>query len=304
MARIGTASGIVGWTPRRLRPFVRASALAASVLLACAVAGTAHAAAGPQAVQPTDLGTLGGDGSSAAAINDSGQVAGTSLTAEGVNHAFSWTEGGGMRDLGTLGSSSTAVAVADNGRVVGNSALGSGPAEHAFSWTGVGGIVDLGTLGGDNSQAVAVNASGQAVVGSSTTPPSGFPPCPPHAFSWTETAGMVDLGTLGAPGRCPGSGATDVNDSGEVVGSAATAAGAPHAFSWTATGGMVDLGPSSEIQSPATATAPATRWPSTTAARSSAGARRPPPSMRSRGRRGAAWWISGRSAVSAAARSR
>ena len=50
-----------------------------------------------------DLGTLGGDGSVARAVNASGQVVGDSATADGTSHAFSWTAAGGMIDLGTLG---------------------------------------------------------------------------------------------------------------------------------------------------------------------------------------------------------
>ena len=50
-----------------------------------------------------DLGTLGGASSGAEAVNDSGQVVGGSQTASGANHAFLWTQAGGMVDLGTLG---------------------------------------------------------------------------------------------------------------------------------------------------------------------------------------------------------
>ena len=63
----------------------------------------------------TDLGTLGGNYSRAAAISETGQVAGVSMTAGGEYHAFSWTSFGGMVDLGTFGGSSswaTAVSAA------------------------------------------------------------------------------------------------------------------------------------------------------------------------------------------------
>ena len=66
-----------------------------------------------------DLGTLGGGSSIAYAVNDLGQVVGTSFDA-GVSHAFSWTSADGMIALGTLGgSSSYAQALNDRGQVVG-----------------------------------------------------------------------------------------------------------------------------------------------------------------------------------------
>ena len=53
-----------------------------------------------------DLGTLGGTDSDGTAINDAGQVTGTStLTGDfttQTQHAFLW-DGATMRDLGTLG---------------------------------------------------------------------------------------------------------------------------------------------------------------------------------------------------------
>jgi probable HAF family extracellular repeat protein len=53
-----------------------------------------------------------------------------------------------------------------------------------------------------------------------------------------STFRTTDLGTLGGDW----SQATALNDSGQVVGWGARAAGQPHAFSWTSAGGMVDLG--------------------------------------------------------------
>jgi probable HAF family extracellular repeat protein len=52
-----------------------------------------------------DLGTLGGTLSDASAINELGQVVGTSTTAAGERRAFLWTASGGMIDLGMLSGS-------------------------------------------------------------------------------------------------------------------------------------------------------------------------------------------------------
>src|SRR5262245_6015849 len=71
----------------------------------------------PSSYVVTYLGTLGGAYSSADDVNVSGQVAGTSSTAAGWDHAFLWTNGA-MIDLGTLGGArSLALALNDLGQV-------------------------------------------------------------------------------------------------------------------------------------------------------------------------------------------
>lgn len=139
-----------------------------------------------------DLGTLGVD-STAVAVNESGQVAGTSRNGEWNRHAFSWTPAG-MVDLGTLGGNeSWATAINDSGQIVGTS-VGSDGWWHGFSWTQAGGMNDIGTLGGNNTEARAVNAHGQ-VVGNSVAPNNQS-----RAFSWTRDGSMVDLtDRAGAP---------------------------------------------------------------------------------------------------------
>ena len=66
-----------------------------------------------------DLGTLGGYGSTAYAINASGQVAGDAETSAGQGHAFLYSNGT-MQDLGTLGGTdSQAYGINASGEVVG-----------------------------------------------------------------------------------------------------------------------------------------------------------------------------------------
>src|SRR5262245_58905894 len=77
----------------------------------------------------TDIGTLGGDSSEAAALNNLGDVVGAAATAAGARHAF-LRQNGRMFDLGTLpgGSSSYATAINDRGDVVGYGGInGYGP---------------------------------------------------------------------------------------------------------------------------------------------------------------------------------
>jgi probable HAF family extracellular repeat protein len=112
-----------------------------------------------------DLGTLGGDASYAYGINESGQVAGSDISALGEPRAFLYANGV-MRELGTLGgSSSFGRAVNDSGHVAG-SAYNPDGLDRAFLY-GSGGMLDLGTLGGDISYATGINNSDQ-VVGYST----------------------------------------------------------------------------------------------------------------------------------------
>src|SRR5262249_21296630 len=103
----------------------------------------------PSVYALTDLGTLGGSASAAAAINDVGQIAGSAQTADQVYHAFLWANGT-MTDLGTLGgSSSRATAINNLGQVVGYTYDAAGQS-HAVLWTS-GGVTDLGTFGGVSS---------------------------------------------------------------------------------------------------------------------------------------------------------
>jgi probable HAF family extracellular repeat protein len=97
------------------------SRLAAIGLVLCASAQEdPTVSAQPHAqYQVTDLGTLGGNRSSAYGVNNRGQVVGVAETAAGEMHAFLWNSGT-MADLGTLGGrTSYAYRIDDNGTVVG-----------------------------------------------------------------------------------------------------------------------------------------------------------------------------------------
>jgi probable HAF family extracellular repeat protein len=102
-----------------------------------------------------DLGTLGGTPSYASAVNDAGQVVGTSYIPSRAFHAFSWTQADGMVDLGTLGgNSSQAYAENANGEIVGY-AYTAHNAMHATLWP---------VAPGAPSAVSAVPGDGQATV--------------------------------------------------------------------------------------------------------------------------------------------
>ena len=180
----------------------------------------------------TDLGTLGGSGSWAQAINAAADVVGGSIMPNGLDqHAFLWRHGT-LTDLGTLpgGWGSQASGINARGQVVGSSNGDAALHGHAVLWDS-GKVIDLGTLPGqESSAATAISPSGDIVGWSgegSTTP--GV-----HAFLWRRGV-MTDLGTL--PGGDV-SNATGINAAGEIVGFSTAADSGPlglvfHAVKWT-----------------------------------------------------------------------
>lgn len=196
-----------------------------------------------------DLGTLGGEWSSADIINDRGQVAGISQTADGEQHAF-LAGPGGLRDLGTLGGSySTPVDINNRGQIVGVSETADGHG-HAFLWDN-GLMSDLGTADGHtDSLAVAINERGQVLVeshaqlsypteGEGLTSSDVLPAYPGPAntaFVWTAGQRQSVTG-LGGATVSP----LDFDDDGTVVGSATAADGVERPWLWS-DGESHDLG--------------------------------------------------------------
>lgn len=192
-----------------------------------------------------------------------------------VVHAFQAGSDGRLTNLGALlrGVSSAPSWIAANGLVAGVSENGDTdplypglPELRAVLWQD-GKITDLGTLpeGGNQSEAMAVNSSGQVVGAALNTnndansmQPAvfwlwgGIQPVYQYqtrAFLWDQENGMRDLGTL--PGGTDAQ-AVLVNEQGQVVGesytSSAPGACAPTyalttgAFIWDKENGMRDLG--------------------------------------------------------------
>lgn len=159
----------------------------------------------------TYLGSHGGYGSSARAINEIGQIAGYAQTSAGQYHAtlFSGT-GSGNIDLDPTGAYSAAFAINNAGQIVGHVASQNGMTAALFSADG-NPPVDLGTLGGANSTAYGINDSG-LIVGDSEVSPGVM-----RGFIFKDNT-MVNLTDLTGTAVVPWiSSATAINAWGQIA---------------------------------------------------------------------------------------
>ena len=182
-----------------------------------------------------DIGTLGGPGAAIAAINDAGQIAGSSSTGtNGVQHAFRWSAATGIIDLAGPGTGfASAADINSRGWVTGSAQFGGQALPHAFRWTPQTGMVDLGSLN-QSSNGFALNDKG-TVVGDSESPNGGLGRL---AVRWPGTTPLA-ITTFATPF----SAALDINNAGQIVGNGAVGPDFQDiAFLWSPQTGIVDLG--------------------------------------------------------------
>ena len=171
----------------------------------------------------TNLGTLAGPWSSTTAINASGEIAGGTDTTHNIN-AFIYTNGV-MQDIGTLphGTYSTATSINNAGQVVGYGDIDTGTF-FAFLYS-AGTMKNLGTLpGGVGSYAQSINDNG-AIVGYAALQAA---PSTPSSYN---NSVMVDLNSLIDPSLGWNlSGASGINDAGQIVGYGVNPSGQTDAY--------------------------------------------------------------------------
>jgi len=144
-----------------------------------------------------DLGTFGGNWSSAYAISADGTtIVGNAYYPGSTTtpNAFRWTSSTGLVDIGTLGGSgATAYGTSSTGTIVVGTAQDSAGNWLAFRYdASTNTMQNLGTLGGPTSAAYDVSGNGQVVVGGAQDSSGTL-----HAFAWTASTGMVNIGISG-----------------------------------------------------------------------------------------------------------
>jgi probable HAF family extracellular repeat protein len=199
-----------------------------------------------------DIGTLGGPSTTALAVNNLGQVTGTStLNADGsIMHAFRWSLATGIFDLNRKGvGNSVGVDINNKGQVTGPAAFPgttSGNTFRGFFWTPQTGMLDIGSFGPNlGSMPVAMNDAG-VITGDAETGTGG--PLSLVAFRWSKAEGFQGIGTL--PGEFTRG--NDINNAGHIVGESpfpGTGSFDAHAFLWTRQAGLIDLGTGSNTGS-------------------------------------------------------
>ena len=180
---------------------------------------------GSAVVETTDLGILPASRrSSAAGVNNLGQVVGSSSDDAGAGQPFIWTSEGGMRALGLPDGlvGGRALDINESGQIVGVGVLTLGgdvvEEGRVVLWTvDAGGNVlnmqGLGAFDGKGAMALAINELGQ-VVGDVWLDRLSFEPQIQHGFLWTQQSGAQSVLT----------GTAGINDRGVVAG---TDRGAP-----------------------------------------------------------------------------
>jgi len=179
----------------------------------------------------SELGTLGGPGSAAFGISDTGLVTGAADRLDGSSHAFLYD--GGLADIGQLGVSSSGAGVNRSGQVAGTWVDEAGE-NHAFLYS-QGVARDIGNLGANSARATGINRAG-AVVGSSFL--EGLTSFQAFLYSASgNTSSITALGTLGGPS----SWAAAINDNWQVAGTSYIDDDTQHAFLYSG-GVMQDIG--------------------------------------------------------------
>lgn len=190
---------------------------------------------GPNGIGITDIGALPGFiGSDATAVNDSGQIVGTSKNGNVIRAFITGPNGQNMAALGTAEASDniTPTDINNSGQVSGYIRIPSTNTIHAFI-TGPNGasLIDIGGLpGAAISIAIAINDDGR-IAGNSGN----------HAFmTGPDGQNMFDLGMLSEDSFMTSVG--DMNASGQVVGTSYISSSIRHAFITDADGAnMTDL---------------------------------------------------------------
>ncbi|MHC4546356.1 MAG: GLUG motif-containing protein [Planctomycetota bacterium] len=169
-----------------------------------------------------DLGTLGGDDSSATYISNNGSIVGYSRTTRiGYKYAalFDASGSGNNNNLGVLSGCSVSIAnyVNNTSQAVGVSEEGYPTYDyHAtlFDTTGNSQPISLGTIGGPEGKAYSINDNGKIVGFSYPGDPGSTNP---HATLFDESGAghNVDLGMIPGGHR---SIAYSINDSNQIVG--------------------------------------------------------------------------------------
>jgi probable HAF family extracellular repeat protein len=197
------------------------------ILAAALSTSTPRAQSTPGPYTLTDLGTLGGLSAQANDMNESAQITGYATNSSSWSRAFRW-DSGHMTDLGTLGGSAgIGLAINGLGHVVGYSNLVPGGPSVATLWRD-GSVINLtpDLAAGQGSSARGINDNGQAIVQINYG----------DGFLW-QNGVRTPLGDLGGG---YGSFPQDINNAGQIVGSASTPV-LSHAFLWQ-NGAMTDLG--------------------------------------------------------------